>query len=146
MNPKSSHLAQVSMSACRPGSPRSQLLERHDEHFIYHRQLQIDLAGRGHGPLQALRHPVIGMRGHALVEVSRDQRHHDCEHPIEVQLQGPHAIASCGSHPPGPASTRALTTASLQRGAFFSTCVTDGANPLLNAGEEAVLQDWREKG
>jgi hypothetical protein len=24
--------------------------------------------------------------------------------------------------------------------------VSDGANPLLNAGEEAVLQDWREKG
>jgi hypothetical protein len=24
--------------------------------------------------------------------------------------------------------------------------VSDGANPLLNAGEEAVLQDWWEKG
>ena len=24
--------------------------------------------------------------------------------------------------------------------------VSDGANPLLNAGEEAVLQDWLEKG
>jgi hypothetical protein len=24
--------------------------------------------------------------------------------------------------------------------------VSDGANPLLNAGEGAVLQDWREKG
>ena len=24
--------------------------------------------------------------------------------------------------------------------------VSDGENPLLNAGEEAVLQDWREKG
>ena len=39
-----------------------------------------------------------------------------------------------------------IEAASCLKSSAHLTFVSDGANPLLNAGEEAVLQDWREKG
>lgn len=57
---------------------------------------------------------MIGMSGHALIEVGWSKRHNNGNHTVEIESQRSAAFASGFRYPPFSASIMALTTDSLQ--------------------------------